>query len=63
MEIGSAGPSVSALAAQATAQSAARTQDAVGLAMVKKTMDNQQLVADKLLSMLQPKGQVIDIRA
>ena len=62
MEIGSAGPSVGALAAQATAQSASNLQESVGLAVVKKAMDNQQIVADKLLSMLQPKGQIIDMR-
>ena len=62
MEIGSAGSSVSALAAQSTAQSTNNLQDSVGLAVVKKAMDNQQMVADKLLQMLQPKGQVIDIR-
>lgn len=63
MDISSAGPSVSSLAAAVTVQKSQQVQQQFGLAMVKKTMDDQQLVADKLLSMLQPLGQNLDIRA
>lgn len=62
MDIGSVNTSVSALAAQATAQASAKLSQDVGLAMVKKTMDNQQVMADQLLKMIQPKGQNLDIR-
>jgi hypothetical protein len=62
MELGSVNTSVGAIAAQATAQANTKLSQDYGMAVVKRVMDDQQQMADKLLSMIQPKGQNLDIR-
>lgn len=62
MELGSVNTSVSAIAAQATAQANSKLSQDYGVAVVKRVMDDQQVMADKLMQMIQPKGQNLDIR-
>lgn len=58
------GDSTSAIqAARQTASTPSEMSAERQVAVLKKALDSQQDAAERLLRMLEPKGQVIDIRA
>ena len=62
MTIGSAAQTA-ALSAAAPSAAPSDTQQQVSLAMLKKIMDSQADMTERLLASGSPKGQLIDIRA
>ena len=57
------GPARSTNVALTQAQNAPVDKQQYQTAVLKKALEGQQQAADRLLKMLEPKGQVVDIRA
>lgn len=57
------GPTRAAQVALTQAQSAPVDKQQYQTAVLKKALEGQQAAADRLMKMLEPKGQVVDIRA
>lgn len=63
MRISSSATAQAQVQAAASAQKTTATNAAYQAKVLKRALDSQKSSADQLLKMLEPKGQVIDIRA